>query len=80
MKTKDGNRCGSKTMLKREFDVVIIDEATQALEGNHGYDNLCMPSLNLVYMYSWMLDRTLKRQKGHFGKYTCMHVYECTMY
>lgn len=52
MKTKDGSRCGSKTMLKREFDVVIIDEATQALEGNHGYDNLCMPSLNLVYMYS----------------------------
>lgn len=52
MKTKDGNRCGSKTMLKREFDVVIIDEATQALEGNYGHDNLCMPSLNLVYMYS----------------------------
>ncbi|CAO3635804.1 unnamed protein product [Cunninghamella blakesleeana] len=26
------NGCGSKTMMKREFDVVIIDEATQALE------------------------------------------------
>ncbi|KAI9493302.1 P-loop containing nucleoside triphosphate hydrolase protein [Zychaea mexicana] len=26
------NGCGSKNMLKREFDVVIIDEATQALE------------------------------------------------
>jgi hypothetical protein len=26
-------RCGSRTMMKREFDIVIIDEATQALEG-----------------------------------------------
>ncbi|KAI9319809.1 P-loop containing nucleoside triphosphate hydrolase protein [Dichotomocladium elegans] len=26
------NGCGSKNMMKREFDVVIIDEATQALE------------------------------------------------
>ncbi|KAI9252807.1 P-loop containing nucleoside triphosphate hydrolase protein [Phascolomyces articulosus] len=26
------NGCGSKSMLKHEFDVVIIDEATQALE------------------------------------------------
>ena len=34
--TNFGYRCGSKTMMKREFDVVIIDEATQALEGNNG--------------------------------------------
>ncbi|ORZ10152.1 P-loop containing nucleoside triphosphate hydrolase protein [Absidia repens] len=26
------NGCGSRTMMKREFDIVIIDEATQALE------------------------------------------------
>ncbi|KAK9765524.1 hypothetical protein K7432_006086 [Basidiobolus ranarum] len=28
------NGCGSRTMKNRKFDVVIIDEATQALEGN----------------------------------------------
>lgn len=27
------DRCGGKNMIKEEFDVVVVDEATQALEG-----------------------------------------------
>ncbi|KAI7863129.1 AAA domain-containing protein [Spinellus fusiger] len=37
------NGCGSRNMFKREFDVVIIDEATQALEGRRS------PSITSYY-------------------------------
>lgn len=47
---KQDNRAASRNMMNREFDVVVIDEATQALEAECWIALLKAKKAILVYM------------------------------
>jgi hypothetical protein len=56
-------------MMKREFDIVIIDEATQALEGmKRNKPNTQWIIHHSILLFSGMLDCFTERSKGYFGK------------
>lgn len=70
--TNSFNSAGSRNMWTREFDVVIIDEATQALEAE------CWIALLKAKKAILVIENTRINQKSHYANPICYYRQEIT--